>query len=130
MVNDKISDILIQLKNAGRAGKKTITIPHSKMVLSVAEALLKGGYVSSVSSKGKKIKKTIEIGVVYKNGSPKLSEIQRLSKLSKRVYCGYRDIKPVRNGYGLLVLSTPKGILSGSEAKKEMVGGEVLFKIW
>lgn len=130
MVNDKISDVLIRIKNAGRVGKKSIVVPHSKMVLSIAEALLKSGFVSSVTKKGKKIKKTIEIELVYEKGKPKVTYTQRLSKLSQRVYFGYRDIKPVRNGYGLLVLSTPKGIMSGSEARKENVGGEVLFKIW
>jgi small subunit ribosomal protein S8 len=129
MVNDKIADMLIQIKNAGKAGKKFVSVPHSIFLFSVAEALLRGGYIASVSQKGKKTKKIIEIEVAYKEGNPKIKDVKRISKLSRRVYYGFREIKPVKAGYGVLMLSTPKGILTGEEAKKENVGGEALFKI-
>jgi small subunit ribosomal protein S8 len=129
-MNDKIADMLIRIKNAGVAGKESTMIPHSNLRLSIAEALLKRGYITSVAKKGKKTKKTIEIGIAYKEGCPKVKEVERISKLSRRVYYGFRDIRPINNGFGLLMLSTPKGILSGEEAKKENVGGEALFKIW
>ena len=111
-------------------GKDFVSVPHSKLRLSIAQALLKNGYVVSVAEKGKKTKKTIEIGVAYKDGKPKMKEVKRISKLSRRIYYGYRDIRPIRNGFGVLMLSTPKGILTGDEARKENVGGEALFKIW
>ncbi len=130
MVNDKIADMLIRIKNAGAVGKESTTIPHSNLRLSVAQALLKRGYITSISKKGKKTKKVIEIGIAYKEGEPKVKGAERVSKLSRRVYYGFRDIRPVKNGFGLLMLSTPKGILSGEEARKENVGGEALFKIW
>jgi len=130
MVNDKIADMLIRIKNAGDVGKDFTVVPYSNLMVSVAEALLKRGYIESISKKGKKTKKVIEIGIAYKQGIPKVKEIQRVSKLSRRVYYGFRDIRPVKNGFGVLMLSTPKGILSGEEAKKENVGGEALFKIW
>jgi len=129
-MNDKVADMLIRLKNAGSAGKSFASVPHSKLKLAIALALLKKGYIESVSQKGKKTKKTIEIEIAYKDGKPKMKEVKRISKLSRRVYYGYRDIKPIRNGFGILMLSTPKGILTGDEAKKENVGGEALFKIW
>jgi len=129
-MNDKIADMLIRIKNAGDAGKESTIIPHSNLRLSVAEALLKHGYIVSVAKKGKKTKKALEIGIAYKEGKPKVGDVKRISKLSRRVYYGFRDIKPVKNGYGILMLSTPKGILSGDEARKENVGGEALFKIW
>ncbi len=130
-MNDKIADMLIRIKNAGIAGKESTLIPHSKLKISIADALLKRGYVASVSSKGKKTKKVIEVGIAYdKEGNPKVKEVKRISKLSCRVYYGYRDIRAIRNGYGTLMLSTPKGILTGDEARKENVGGEALFKIW
>jgi len=130
MVNDKIADMLIRIRNAGAAGKESTIIPHSNLRLSIAEALLKRGYVASISKKGKKTKKVIEIGIAYKGDEPKIKGAERVSKLSRRVYYGFRDIRPVKNGFGLLMLSTPKGILSGEEARKESVGGEALFKIW
>jgi len=129
-MNDKVADMLIRLKNAGNAGKSFVFIPHSKLKLAIALALLKKGYVKSVAEKGKKTKKTIEIGIAYKEGKPKVREAKRISKLSRRVYYGYRDIKSIRSGFGTMMLSTPKGILTGDEAKKENVGGEALFKIW
>ncbi len=130
-MNDKIADMLIRIKNAGTADKEFTLIPHSKLKASIANALLKNGYVTSVSNKRKKTKKVIEVGIAYdKKGKPKVKEIKRISKLSCRVYYGYRDIRSIRNGYGVLMLSTPKGILTGDEARKENVGGEALFKIW
>ncbi len=72
----------------------------------------------------------LEISLVYVDKKPKIAEVERISKQSRRVYFGLKDIHSVRNGSGLLILSTPKGILSGKQARKEQVGGEALFKIW
>ena len=73
---------------------------------------------------------TLELGIVYVDGSPKVTGVERVSKSSRRVYKGVKEIKPTRNGYGMTVYTTPKGILTDKQARKEMVGGEVLFKIW
>lgn len=129
-MTDKIADMLIRIKNAGAAGHDTTQVPYSDLKYSIARALLKAGYVTSVDKKGKKTKKVLEIGIAYKDGVPKMREAHRVSKLSCRVYYGYRDIRPVRNGYGCLILSTPKGILTGEMARKEHVGGEPLFRVW
>jgi small subunit ribosomal protein S8 len=72
----------------------------------------------------------LELGLVYKGDMPKVTGAERVSKSSLRVYKGVKDIRSVRNGYGLMVLTTPKGILTDKEARTQMVGGEVLFKIW
>jgi len=72
----------------------------------------------------------LEVKLIYTDKKPKITEVERISKQSKRIYFRIKDIRSVRNGTGLLVLSTPKGILSGKEARKEQVGGEALFKIW
>ena len=130
-MNDPISDLIIRIKNTSMAGKDSASIPHSKLKLAVAEILKREGYIKSVSSKGKDTHKTIEIGILYdENHTPKVKGVSRVSKLSKRVYMGVKDIRPVKYGYGLLLLSTPKGILTDKEARKENVGGEALFKIW
>lgn len=129
-MNDSISDMIIRIKNARDAQKDSLVIPYSKMKYAIANLLQKEGYIKSVAKKGKKITKFIELGLIYENGSPKISGVQRVSKFSKRVYQGAKDLKPVKHGYGMLVLTTSKGILTYSEAKKENVGGEVLFKIW
>lgn len=128
---DPIADMLVNIKNAATAGKPFALVPYSKLKLSIANVLVSEGYLKSVTKRGKKAKKFIELEVTYNNDKkPKLSGVSRISRPSKRVYYGTGDVRPVRNGFGLLVLSTPKGILTGKDARKEHVGGEALFKIW
>ena len=118
------------MKNGSLAGKESVLIPYSKMKNAIGECLKKAGYVSEVSKKIRKGQPLLEVGLVYVDKKPKITEVERISKQSRRVYFGMKDIHLVRNGTGLLVLSTPKGILSGKEARKEQVGGEALFRIW
>ncbi|HAS80731.1 MAG: SSU ribosomal protein S8P [Candidatus Nomurabacteria bacterium GW2011_GWE1_32_28] len=127
---DSISNMIIMLKNASLAGKESVSLPYSNMKNAIALCLKKEGYVNEVSKKTKKGFPVLEIKLVYIDKNPKITEVQRISKQSRRVYLKMKDIHSVRNGSGLLVLSTPKGILSGKEARKEQVGGEALFKFW
>jgi len=122
--------MLIAMKNGGSAGKESVLLPYSKMKNAIAECLKKEGYVSSIAKKVKKDQPVLEIGLVYADKMPKISQVERISKQSRRVYFKMKDIHRVRSGSGLLVLSTPKGILSGKEARKEQVGGEALFRLW
>ena len=130
MVTDPIGDMLAQIRNAGAVKNASVVLPFSKLRYAVATALAKEGYVGSVVKKGKKVVKLMEISLIYSDGKPRVSGSTRLSKPSRRMYYGVEDIKPVRHGYGLLMLSTPEGILSGNEARKKKVVGEALFKIW
>jgi len=130
MVKDSIANLITNLKNAGVSGKQSVVAPHSELNVAVLELLQREGYVGSVVKKGKKVNKFIEVNLAYTEGEPRIQGVKRLSTFSKRVYQGVKDIRPVKNGHGLLVLSTPKGILSDKQARKERVGGEVLFKIW
>lgn len=118
------------MKNAGLVGKATIAVPHSKLKNAILECLKKEGYVSEISKKVKKGQPLLEVGLVYVDKKPKITEAERISKQSRRVYFGVKDIHKVKNGTGLLILSTPKGILSGKDARREQVGGEALFKLW
>jgi len=118
------------MKNGSLAGLESVTFPYSKMKNAIGECLKKAGYVSEVSKKVKKGIPVLEVKLVYLDKKPKITEVERISKQSRRVYFGMKDIHSVRNGTGLLVLSTPKGILSGKEARKEQVGGEALFRVW
>lgn len=135
-IMDTIANALIQIKNAGDAGKKTVSVPFSKLKMAILDLLVKEGYVESAVKKGKKVIKSIEVAVKYhdteagKKLIPRINGVSRVSKLSRRVYLGAGEIKPVLSGKGLLILSTPKGILTGEQARKEKVGGEALFKIW
>ncbi len=124
---DQIANMINMIKNAGRAHHETVVVPHSKIKFSIAECLVKEGYLKSVVKKTKKGFPIMELELVYVDEAPKITGADRISKSSCRVYKGVKDIK---RGYGLTVLSTPKGILTDKQAKKEMVGGEVLFKLW
>ena len=127
---DSISNMLIVMKNGSLAGKEFVFLPYSKIKNAIAECLKKERYISSISKKIKKDQPVLEIGLIYAEKKPKITEVERISKQSRRVYFRVKDIHSVRNGSGLLVLSTPKGILSGKEARQEQVGGEALFRIW
>ena len=118
------------MKNAQLAGLPTATVPYSKLKNAIGECLEKEGYVSEVAKKVKKGHPVLEIRLVYVDKKPKITEVERISKQSRRVYFQMKDIHTVRNGAGLLVLSTPKGIMSGKDARKAQVGGEALFRMW
>jgi len=130
MVGDPIGDMLARIRNAAAVGHDNVRVPYSKFKHAVAKVLLKEGYVSSVEKRGRKVVKTIEIGLAYNNNVPKIKGTERVSKPSKRVYQATKNLRPVRHGFGTSILSTPKGILTGGDARKEHVGGEILFLIW
>ncbi len=127
---DSISNMIIMMKNAGLAGKTTVLFPYSKMKNAIAECLKKEGYVSEVAKKVKKGQPMLEVSLIYVDKKPKIEYAERISKQSRRVYYSMKEIHSVRNGSGLLILSTPKGILSGKDARRAQVGGEALFKLW
>lgn len=127
---DPIANMLIMIKNAGKAQKESVVFPYSNLKNAILTCLKKEGFVADFAKKTKKGLPTLEVTLVYTEGKPKISDVARISKQSKRVYYGMKDIHTVRSGTGLLVLSTPKGILSGRDARKEQVGGEALFKMW
>lgn len=126
---DYISDILIRIKNANKAYKPSVSLPYSALGESISLALAKTGFAGTPEKKGKR-QKMIELPLVYENGEPKIQGVKRLSRQSKRVYIGVSGIKSVRNGFGKLIVSTSKGVMSGEDAKKEQIGGEALFEIW
>ncbi len=128
---DQIADMITRIKNAQDVKKESVIFPYSKIKFEIATLLEKEGFLKSVSKKGKKITKFIEAELVYEaDGSPKVQGVARVSKLSKRVYQKAKDLRSVKYGTGLMILTTPKGIMTNRDAKKEKVGGELLFKIW
>ncbi len=124
-------DLLTKIKNAQAVKKENIKTPYSKMDERILESLKKSSYIKDYTKKGRGPKKIFDIKLKYLDGKiGVIQSIKFVSKPSRRVYIGYRELKPVRQGYGLLVISTPQGIMTGKEAKKLKLGGEVLFKIW
>ena len=131
MSRDPVSELIIGIKNAGKAGKDSVKFPYSNFKMAVAEVLQKENYIKSASKIGKAPKRKLEVEVAYKGKNvPKIKDVVRVSKLSKRIYNGAKEIKSVKRGYGVAIVSTSKGIMTDKEAKKAKIGGEVLFKIW
>lgn len=127
---DTISNMIIQIKNAGSAGHERVLVPYSKLKYAIAEVLKKESFVKNVESETKKGKKMLAIGLFMENRVPRIKGVERISKPSKRIYQKSSDIRSVRSGYGALILSTSRGVMSGREAKKASLGGEALFSIW
>ena len=123
-------DALTKIKNAQFVQRETVKVPFSNLVLAILETLEKNKLIESVSKKGRMPKRIIEVKLKYDHGHGAIHKIKFLSTSSRRLYIGYEDIRTVRQGHGLLVLSTPKGILDGRTARKEKVGGQLLFEIW
>jgi small subunit ribosomal protein S8 len=134
VITDPIADMFMRIRNGGAAGKKSVYIPYSDVKIRIANVLMKEGYLSSVSKKilkGRITERMIEVGVVYDApSSPRVRGMERVSRPSRRMYIGAKELRLVNQGHGIMILSTPKGILTGSEAHKEHVGGEIIGKVW
>lgn len=128
---DHIANMLTIIRNGGEAGKASVMVPFSNLKQAIANKLFDEGYIDSYARKKRnKGSDVLEITIRYVNGKPRINDARRISRLSRRMYAGVKDIRPVKQGYGTTILSTPKGILTDQEAVKENVGGEILFEIW
>lgn len=127
---DPIADFFIRIKNGYQARKGIVVVPHSKMKGEIAKLLEAKQYLAGIEKKGRKVRKFLELRLRYVEGRPALTTIRRISRVSRRRYIGASDIRPVRQGFGLLILSTSQGILSGADAKKAGVGGEIIAEVW
>ncbi len=130
-VMDVIADMLTMIRNAQAVKKPEVFIPFSSLKFEIAKVLEKEGFVEKVEKKGKSPKKKIKIVLRYdESGRGAISGLKRVSRPGRRIYLGWRDIKPVRSGYGILILSTSHGILTDKEARSKKVGGEVICEVW
>ena len=132
---DRIANLIVTLKNAQMVGKEKVFVPYSKLINQIADLLKTEGYVKAVrlvdSEKGNPAGKFLEIVLVYNEmNEPKIREVARVSKSGMRVYANTKRLPIFKRGQGLVVMTTPKGIMTAKVAKKEHVGGEVLFKMF
>ena len=128
---DFVANALTLIRNAQAVSKERVKIPFSSLVWNIVKVLEKKSFIEEVSKKGRNLNKFIDLKIKYdENGEPFIRSLRRVSKQGQRIYIGSKDIRPVRNGYGIVIISTPKGIMTGQEAKKKNFGGEVLCKIW
>ena len=129
-MQDPIADMLTRLRNATAAGLPQVTLPGSIEKIAIANVFKNEGYVSDVAVAEDGPKKIMTITLKTYNGKPVIEGIERISKPSRRIHCGSKDIPRVRNGQGTVVISTSKGILSGEKAAELNVGGEIICYIW
>lgn len=127
MVGDRISNLIISLKNASAVKKDEVVFSKTKLVESILKLLKDKKYIESYNEKDNEFVITLSY---REDETPVISDVKRVSKQSQRVYKQAKEINPVKNGYGMAVISTPQGVMSDEEARKSNVGGEVLFEIW
>lgn len=126
---DPIADMLTRIRNAGRALLPTVAMPHSKLKEGLAQILKKEGYVAEVSVEGA-AKKTLKLRLKYEGKKCVIEGLKRVSKPGLRNYVGATEIPRVRGGLGVAVVSTSEGIMTGMEARKKNIGGELLCYVW
>jgi small subunit ribosomal protein S8 len=131
MVTDPISDLLTRLRNASMVSKPSVSIPHSSFKLELAKLLKNEGYVSDVKVSGEGVKKLIDIDMKYSDeGTSVISGMNRLSKPGQRVYSSFDNLPRNNGGLGTVIVSTSRGLLSDSEARKRKLGGELICEVW
>jgi len=129
-MTDPIADMLTRLRNASAAKHKTVDMPYSKFKAAIADILKREGYIKDWTAKEAKVGQTLEITLKYgKYGQQSIQGIKRVSKPGLRHYAPVSKIPSVLDGMGLVILSTSKGVMSGAQAKKEKLGGEVICTV-
>lgn len=123
-------DLLPKIKNAARARKEFIQTSYSNMDLALAKILVSAGYLRSAHKKEVGKKQYLEVKVSFKGKESNFTDFKLVSKPGRRIYKSYQELKPIKQGYGLSILSTSKGVMTNREARKEKVGGEYLCEIW
>jgi len=128
-MTDPISDMLTRIRNANKALLPVVELPHSKVKESIAHILKKEGYVSEVGVEGK-VKKTIKMKLKYDGRKSVIEGLRRVSTPGLRRYTGSTEIPRVRGGLGVSIVSTSEGVMTGNDARKKNIGGELLCYIW
>ncbi len=129
VMTDPIADLLARIKNAWMVRKEKIIVPYSNVKLAILKIFKEKGIVNSIKIKEEGVKKFLIITLNYINNQPPYEDIKRISKPGRRVYVGYKELKPVRQGFGFRVISTSRGIMLDSEAKRKKLGGEVICEV-
>ncbi|RMF12808.1 MAG: 30S ribosomal protein S8 [Alphaproteobacteria bacterium] len=131
MMTDPLGDMLTRIRNGLQARKETIRAPASKQRERVLDVLQREGFILGYERvELDNNKAELEIRLKYHEGEPVIRSIERVSRPGRRIYSGVKDLPRVANGLGISIVSTPKGVLSDAEARKENVGGEVICKVF
>jgi small subunit ribosomal protein S8 len=129
-MNDPLSDLLTRIRNGQQARKDSVLTPASKLRSHVLDVLQREGYIRGYSEEVLAGQKGLRIELKYFEGQPAIQHLARISKPGRRVYSGSKDLPRIRNGLGVVIVSTPRGVLSDAEAREQNVGGEVLAEVF
>lgn len=130
ITTDPIADMLTRIRNGISVGKNEVSMPHSKTKETVANILVKYGFLSGAKTSEEGIRKTLTITINGENEPARITEIARLSRPGRRVYVKADDIPRVKRGRGIVVVSTSHGVMAGDEARKARLGGELICKVY
>lgn len=126
---DPVSDMFIRIKNAQKAGHESVQISYSKFKYEILKVLGRSGFVGKIERRGKRVRKTIDVALLYKDEAPKVNGVKLISKPSRRLYAPYKELGRSRHG-GIIILSTPTGVMTSMDARKAKVGGQLIAEVW
>jgi len=129
-LTDPIADMITRMRNAIAVGKESVIVPASKIKESILKVLLEEGYIESFERDSSNGFPCLKVFLKYYSNKPVIMHLKRISKPGCRAYCGFRNLKKVRGGLGISVVSTSKGVLSSEEARRRKLGGEVLIEVF
>ena len=129
-MSDPIADMLTRIRNAQATEKQSVVIPASKVKQAIAQVLKDEGYIEDFAERDLEGKPVIEIGLKYYAGKPVIEKLERVSRPGLRIYKGRDDIPRVMNGLGVAIVSTSKGVMTGHDARRQGIGGEVVAYVW
>ena len=129
-LSDPIGDMIARLKNSQMRNHKKIELPSSKFKAKIAEILKSEGYIIDFEVKSDQNKSNLHISLKYNSGNPVISSIERVSKPGRRIFSSAESLPKVNNGLGIAIISTPKGVMTDIDARKQKVGGEIICKVF
>ena len=129
-LNDPIGDMLARIKNSQLRNHKQVKLPSSKFKIKIADVLKNEGYIINYKVSSDEKKPILEIELKYNYGTPVISTIERVSKPGRRIFSSAESLPKVNNGLGIAIVSTPKGVMTDIDARKQRVGGEIICKVF
>ena len=129
-LSDPIGDMIARIKNAQLRNHKKVQLPSSKFKVKIAEVLKSEGYIIDYKTSQETTKPYLEISLKYNSGNPVISSIQRVSKPGRRIFSRAESLPNINNGLGIAIISTPKGVMTDIDARKQKIGGEIICKVF
>ena len=129
-LSDPIGDMIARIKNAQLRNHKVVELPSSNFKISISEILKSEGYIIDYKINNETIKPTLLINLKYHSGNPVISTIERISKPGRRIFSSAESLPKINNGLGIAIISTPKGVMTDLDARKQKVGGEIICKVF